>query len=48
MMKRLLAIFPIFLLTTMLAGCSGDDSQEEYDGEIVVRSTNGKRVLVLK
>ena len=46
MMKRFLAILPIFLLVTVLAGCSSDDSQEEYDGEIVVRSTNGKRVLV--
>ena len=45
-MKRLFAILPIFLLTTMLAGCSSDDSQDEYDGEIVVRSTNGKRVRV--
>lgn len=34
-MKRLFAILPIFLLVTMLAGCSSDDSQDEYDGEIV-------------
>ena len=45
MMKRLLAIFPIFLLTTMLAGCSGDDSQEEYDGEIV-ELNNGTKYLL--
>ena len=44
-MKRLLAIFPIFLLTTMLAGCSGDDSQEEYDGEIV-ELNNGTKYLL--
>ena len=31
-MKRLFAILPIFLLVTMLAGCSSDDSQDEYDG----------------
>ena len=39
-MKRLFAILPIFLLTTMLAGCSSDDSQDEYDGEILLGCKN--------
>ena len=44
MMKRLLAIFPIFLLTTMLAGCSGDD---EGDQDLLIRELyNGEKVVI--
>ena len=43
-MKRLLAIFPIFLLTTMLAGCSGDD---EGDQDLLIRELyNGEKVVI--
>ena len=44
-MKRFLALLPIFLLVTMLAGCSGDDSQEEYEGEIVEQKDGTKCML---
>jgi hypothetical protein len=45
MMKRLLAIFPIFLLVTMLAGCSSDDDEVDQEWPIKVLN-NGEKVII--
>ena len=44
-MKRFLAILPIFLLVTVLAGCSSDDDEVDQEWPIKVLN-NGEKVII--